>query len=386
MDNFFCSFFRDTDGVIVDGRLHIFSPGQDDYIQFHNRKTGLCIGPKLDALDMNWIVAEKETLLDRIKREVLNSQGDANDDALSGDKLLMHVLYDTIEHNSFKHVLEYRIECAKSVKEQGIDPSHVVDRIYKSLDTFFFKKIFSVDSLIIGGDMYCLTETESPKRNFAKIGRRFYQIRDRSQTTIQDILDRRDALVEDEIRERTRADDDISKLVEQSIDKYSDRLGATNDYYNQENNLGFHRHDKDIYVYTKTPSYVLYEKVLKKYYEFPPARIGVKVKFDGSYASIYSPVTLDGYLHPAVSSEKPYSIVCFEHVDIPNFECYSTKDKILTYLFNGCQMLMSLYCSEKGAFNNLYIPKVAEMFRHLEIPVRDLADKVVTNKELAGGG
>jgi hypothetical protein len=379
MGNFFKSFFYGTDAAIVEGRLYLFSKDASDYLQFHGKRFGLSIGPKLDDLDRNWMMLEKKTLHKKIRKSVLESVSATQDAPMTGERLLMYIADDIIEHHSFKHILSHNVDCAKTIRTPVIDPTAVMGSVYQSLQAKYLGGIVNKDVLVIGGTAYTLEETESPKRTHLKIGRRTYALSRDAGIPIEDILKQREDMVDDEIHNKTRDNKDLEQFLKESLERNIDKLSSSNDQYNAENNTGFHRNGKDTYIYTKTPSYILYERVNKIFYAFPPAKIGVQIEAVDDNLFLKLPVVIDGYLHPAVPCSQPYTDICFQYVDIPNLSNYNIRSQVCILLYTGCRMLMELYCSTGGAWKNLNNPDTAAEFSHMVIPADKADMRIVTN-------
>ena len=204
MDNFFKSFFYGTDAAIVDGRLYLFSKDASNHLQFHGKRFGLSTGPKLDDLDRNWMMMEKKMLHKKIRKSVLESVSVTQNTPMTGERLLMYIADDIIEHHSFKHILSYNVDCAKIIKTPVIDPTAIMGSIYQSLQAKYLGGIMNTDTLVIGGAAYTLEETESPKRTHLKIGRRTYALSHDAGMPIDDIIKLREDMVDDEIHNKTR--------------------------------------------------------------------------------------------------------------------------------------------------------------------------------------
>ncbi len=120
----------------------------------------------------------------------------------------------------------------------------------------------------------------------------------------------------------------------------------------ERNNAGFMRHGNDYYVYLITPPFAMASPHLSasdRYLEFPPAKIGVRVKYidrgSGTF-EVQEPVVMNSYRHPFVGSEQPFTGICLGSWSGASQDILYNKppeEKILTYLAQAKKTLMMGY-------------------------------------------
>lgn len=397
-DEGFLGYIRETDCILIGGRIYgiVYGKETDDFVEFRNTRFGLSTGPLLKDIEKNWSVEHPEEMRELIDSELenkLRSLGNVTRywRIVSDPKMRMKALaYDVINSVCMKDVLH-----PKKAENDDDDVSSETltkhgDEIARKLSKYQVSSVIAKkDMMVLNGAAYALEECkENEKREcfkngaaFAKIGKRSFRSKGQHRDFIDKIKEKQDQLMIQKVKQEIERDTSLQSRVRGIRDKKAEDIMKLDDFFDNDTNIGFASNSRGFFIYTKTPSYILWEHVNDRYYLFPPAKVAVQILVDSMYEIRPSfPIVMNRYKHPAVPEiNLSNQIICFDNFDRSSIDFSKPVNTISMFLHHGCKMLMENYCSDGNAFQNIENKTYADLFSDLEVDKVQLGRRTPTN-------
>lgn len=404
--NFLHSYLRDTDCVILNGRVYNLTYGKRScrarsFLEFRGIRFGLVAGPLIAELDRNLLVREEEKL-DKIANNELESilaDAKQNDviDMTSPDYILKSFAQNVIDTYSLRDILYRRFRIRKDRRKscEARRPSISLEQILEVKKDVLNRirpdklgrALGSGNMVFIGGIGYALEMSGSPLSRkdipYVKLSNRYYVVCSQIGQLIENIIEARENMLRSSVKKIINDDARLKKLREEQEERAASDLKLLDKYYDPQRNLGFVKNSKGFFIFTKMPSYVLWEHKTDRYFSFPPAKVAVKVLLDrGKHIRISNPLIIERYRHPALDGlNLGYEHICFQFFEPATLKRASSAEKVHRLLYEGCRMMMANYCSGGKAYFNLEDDEVAEIFSGSIVPKSKVDNSKVTNRQ-----
>jgi hypothetical protein len=400
MEELLASYLKGEDIVISGGRVYSLSAGKRSADFISAGRLRICLAPciSLDELERNFLRHEPDIVGAEVDKQLASAAG-----SLDKGRLNEQRFSDPVEEKraiAYRIMQMYDMSDVKNVvcttrsammSAQELLPE-LKRRITAELDRGFMSSAMQGRRLLsLRGVIYELEECGAP--NAAGYGVEIH-INGRAYApknppiSLESIIGARDTVLASAVDSAVRRSGIIKDIGCMKAGSLQGIVRAS-EYYDPKRNVGFRtlrsKNKDEVYAYTRTPEYILWEDENDRYYHFPPAEVGVMILVDtvsGRRGTSYPPQVLNRYKHPANPEiGRPMQIICFSRFDHREVEGLDVYSRTAALLEHGCRMLMVNYCSEGGAYKNLNKPEISELFRDYLLTESDVDFSKVHNRD-----
>ncbi|MBW2997489.1 hypothetical protein KY349_04080 [Candidatus Woesearchaeota archaeon] len=401
--DFLYSYFRNTDCVILTGRIYNIIYGKEtrNYLSFRGARFGITPGPLLSELDRNALLQDWDKLYRIVNVEledILRKSRKKNIvDMSNPEYVLKSFAQNVISTYSMKDVLkkqakdkiEHKGNASGQKPEMSLEELlDVKNKVISQVKPGYLSKSLGQNNMIsLRGVGYALENVDDVdvKKSVPclKLGKSLYRIGAQNSQKLEAIIARRKMLLRLDIRKRLRSDRRLRGLLSEHEAHVVDNMLNADKFYDPKKNLGFIKNSRGFFIFTKIPNYILWEHEEDQYFRFPSAKVAVKVSLNqGNRIGISNPLVIEKYRHPGLDEiDDDYQHICFQFFEPTAIKRMPAAKKVHTMLYEGCRMLMANYCSSGKAYFNLEDDDVAEIFSSYIVPKSRVNNSKVTNRE-----